>query len=225
MVKKKIIALSLCLAASAVCVMGAFAQITVSASYSVSVGGVVEAVNGNIVSREEAGGGGQHNSEKGSSLLGGGFNLFADYLLPIPIPLSLGLEAGFNFAGFWLSESYDEEAIYAIPLLLRAAYHFDLHPKLDLYVVGKIGYVIGIWTGEYRDIAEKVGGTVEHIGSIGFGFDAGVAYYFNSKIGMFMEMGFDKYTLKPEISGDTAYSATFEVPLTRVVTAGISFKK
>jgi hypothetical protein len=108
-------------------------------------------------------------------------------------------------------------------MLVRAAYHFDLMPKLDLYLVGKIGYVPGIWTGVAKDDLESGGVTVGAIGGFGFGFDAGVAYYFNSKFGLFGEGGFDAYLLRSKMT-DGNDSATLKAPFYRFLTIGISGK-
>ena len=154
--------------------------------------------------------------------IGVGGNLFVDYLLPIGIPLSLGGEVGVDSASFKYAGIYTDTVI-AIPLLLRAAYHFDLLPKLDLYVVGKIGYVIGIWEGETKDMVKSIGASVGDIGGIGFGFDVGAAYYFNSKLGAFAELGFDDYALESEITS-SGYNQTLKAPFNRFLTIGVSGK-
>jgi hypothetical protein len=170
--------------------------------------------------------------------IGIGGNVYADYLLPISIPLSLGLEVGVDSASTTASSvdrDYDDH-IMAIPLLARVAYHFDLMPKLDLYVVGKIGYAFGSWSGDSYDWANENDG-VDYRGykttvpsGFAFGFDIGVAYYFTSRIGAFIEAGFDRYSLNAEVSGeyydDDWTSEKFEVnlPFTRFLTFGASVK-
>ncbi|MDR0683652.1 MAG: outer membrane beta-barrel protein [Spirochaetaceae bacterium] len=193
---------------SAVCVTGAFAQVTVSGGFALS-----------SVKDIEVSGSGSQGVEAD---IGAGANLFVDYLLPIGIPLSLGGEVGVDSASFKYDENYTDTVI-AIPLLLRAAYHFDLLPKLDLYIVGKIGYVIGIWEGETKDAVKSLGASVGDIGGIGFGFDVGAAYYFNSKFGLFAEVGFDDYALESEITG-SGYNQTLKAPFNRFLTIGVSGK-
>jgi hypothetical protein len=115
----------------------------------------------------------------GNEDFGVGGNLSVDFLLPVSVPLSLGGEAGFA-----------TDFVYGalVPILLRAAYHFDIVPKLDLYLVGKAGIVMYIWgEGEGGDTL------IGDAGDIGYGLDLGVAYYFNSKLGVFAEVGFDYY--------------------------------
>jgi hypothetical protein len=226
MLKRKIFALALCMTVSALCVTGAWAQVTVSGGLALS------SVDDIKVKGDGAG------SYDIDSDTGVGGNLFVDWLIPTGIPLSLGFEAGVDGAKFTI-ENYYNETMTAIPLLLRAAYHFDILPKLDLYVVGKIGYVTGIWEGDYRDYVDKSGGTVDPIGGVGFGFDVGAAYYFNSKIGIFIEVGFDKYNLKTKLkTGSDEYydeysntyhsiegnNYTLEAPFNRFLTVGISGK-
>jgi hypothetical protein len=174
---------------SAVCVTGTFAQVTVSGGVALSTITGVE-VSGTTY---DVGG-----------TVGIGGNVFLDYLLPISVPLSLGAEIGVDVAKVEDS-GYSSEAS-AIPILLRAAYHFDLMPKLDLYVVGKIGYVIG-------NVAS------ESLGGLGFGADIGAAYYFNSKIGIFGEAGIDDYTLEKDIDGEK-----YKVLFLRFATIGVSGK-
>jgi hypothetical protein len=193
---------------------GAAAQITVSAGLALSSVSDVEisGYNANI-----------------DSSIGIGGNVYLDYLLPISIPLSLGFEAGFDGGGFTVNDfntTYDETML-AIPLLLRAAYHFDLFPKLDLYLVGKIGAAFGMWMGDYKDLMENNGVTIGAIGGLAFGFDAGVAYYFSPRLGIFGEVGFDDYMLKTKAKGEEygyTFNYTLKAPFNRFVTIGISTK-
>ncbi|MDR0718941.1 MAG: outer membrane beta-barrel protein [Treponema sp.] len=153
------------------------------------------------------------SAEVGSTSIDGdigfGGNIYADYLLPIGVPLSLGIEAGFDTAS--IEDGGTKVTGNAIPLLARVAYHFDLMANLDLYLVGKIGYVLGF--------AETGGESESGFGGIGFGFDVGVAYYFTPRIGVFAEAGFDRYNLEKDISG-----MTVKAPFSRFVTVGISTK-
>jgi opacity protein-like surface antigen len=153
--------------------------------------------------------------------IGMGGNIYLDYLLPIGVPLSLGAEVGYDTSRF----PYDggEDIAIAIPLLLRAAYHFDLMPRLDLYLVGKIGYVFGDVTGDSVDLAKENNIDIEVAGGLGFGIDAGVAFYFTPLVGIFAEAGFDqykgKYTVK-YMAGEESTNITFS----RFLTAGLSIK-
>jgi hypothetical protein len=212
MLKRKILALAALLPVSAVCVTGAWAQVTVSGGFALS-----------SVENIEMSYAGGTESPTIDSDMGLGGNLFVDYLLPLNFPMSLGFELGFDSASFKSGNGNYVDTMSAVPLLLRAAYHFDILPKLDLYVVGKIGYVIGIWEGDSKDQLASMGGTIEPGGGIGFGFDAGAAYYFNSKVGVFAEVGFDQYALETKVKILEA-SATLKVPFNRFLTAGISGK-
>jgi hypothetical protein len=145
--------------------------------------------------------------------IGLGGNVFVDYLLPIGVPLSLGFEIGYDTATLKQEiDGLDFEVIgYAIPLLLRAAYHFDLMANLDLYLVGKIGYALGGGDDGY----DKEDG----INGLGFGVDVGAAYYFNPRIGVFAEAGFERYGLEKEIE-----NITWKFPFSRFVIIGLSTK-
>ncbi|MDR2739903.1 MAG: porin family protein [Treponema sp.] len=170
---------------------GASAQVTISGGFALSsmeAKGNVWSIDGDI---------------------GFGGNIYVDYLLPIGVPLSLGVEAGFDTAS--IEEGADKVTGSAIPLLARVAYHFDFMANLDLYVVGKIGYVLGF--------AEARSGSEGGYNGIGFGFDVGAAYYFTPRFGAFAEAGFDRYNLEKDFGGEK-----IEVPFSRFVTVGVSTK-
>lgn len=176
---------------SAVCVTGAFAQITVSGGFALS-----------SMSAEAVG----YSVDGG---VGVGGNIYVDYLLPVGVPVSLGFEIGVDTAT--IEEGFYKVTGTAVPLLLRAAYHFDIASNLDLYVVGKIGYVLGS--------AESDGISESGYNGIGFGIDAGVAYYFTPLFGVFGEAGFDRYNLEKDVGG-----FKIKVPFSRFVTFGVSLK-
>jgi hypothetical protein len=153
--------------------------------------------------------------------MGIGGNLYVDYLLPINIPLSLGGEIGVDTST--IDDGFDKDGVLAVPILLRAAYHFDLFPKLDLYVVGKLGYAIGkITSGPLKEYVDSAGG-------FSFGIDVGVAYYFSSSFGVFAEAGLDDYMIETKITESIPYvgsfSYTVDTPFYRFATFGLSFKK
>jgi hypothetical protein len=116
-----------------------------------------------------------------------------------------------------------KDKVTAIPILVRAAYHFDVISNLDLYLVGKIGYAFGSWGGDLKDELEGHGETVGAIGGFGFGFDVGAAYYFTSNIGAFIEGGFDRYDMKIDIDVE-GYKINIEAPFSHFLTFGLSYK-
>jgi hypothetical protein len=175
---------------------GASAQVTVSGGFALS--SMEAKANGESIKGE----------------VGFGGNIYADYLLPISVPLSLGLEVGIDTAS--LDDNGYKITGTAIPFLLRVAYHFDLMANLDLYAVGKIGFVLG--SAEFQDGSSESG-----YNGVGFGFDVGAAYYFTPRFGAFAEAGFDRYNAQKEIDVDFA-KFTVEIPFTRFLTFGISTK-
>jgi opacity protein-like surface antigen len=208
MAKKRIFMVMVFALLSTVFAAGVFAQVTVSGGFALSSIDSIEIKN--------------YGSIDIDTEMGIGGNIYADYLLPVSIPLSLGAEIGIDSGKFSLKGQADDggdtnETMTVVPLLLRAAYHFDLMANLDLYVVGKIGYAIGFWSGDFYDNNAK--SYVDDIGGIAFGFDVGAAYYFTPTLGAFAEVGFDDYALKTKIQ-----SATLEAPFKRFVTFGISAK-
>jgi predicted porin len=190
MEKKSFLRAALFAALFTVLAVGVSAQVTISGGFALST-----------MSAEVG-------DESVSGDIGFGGNIYADYLLPISVPLSLGLEVGYDTAS--ISYTYGITG-YAIPILARAAYHFDFMANLDLYLVGKIGYVLG--GGEMDDESES------GFKGIGFGFDVGAAYYFVPRFGAFIEAGFDRYNIKKDID-----DITVKIPFTRFVTIGVSTK-
>jgi hypothetical protein len=187
----------------------ASAQVTVSGGFALSYMDAKES--------------GTSYSVKGDIGLGG--NIYMDYLLPIGIPLSLGGEAGIDSSSFTQNGAgYSfTDTVLAIPLLLRAAYHFDVHPKLDLYLVGKIGVAFGFWSGDNYNLLKSAGVSIDTPFGVGFGADVGIAYYFMPNFGLFAEGGFDAYSLKAELSGG-GVTSTLEAPFYRFLTVGVSLK-
>jgi hypothetical protein len=192
-------------------VAGTYAQVTISGGFALS----------NMTAK--ASGGGGTSSIEGD--VGLGANVYLDYMLPIGVPLSLGAEIGIDSSSLsWEGVSTGKDTVLAIPLLIRAGYHFDLFPKLDLYLVGKIGFAFGSWSGSTKDAIKADGGTMDDPSGFAFGIDIGAAYYFTSSIGVFGEVGFDDYALSTSLSGTYFSGITLDVPFNRFFTAGISAK-
>jgi hypothetical protein len=192
------------------------AGLTVSASAQITVSG------GFALSQLDASG----DKFDGAGLVtdtGFGGNVYVDYLLPISIPLSVGGEVGVDTATMKtnLTGSSWKDTLTVIPILARVAYHFDLLPKLDLYVVGKIGISIGLWTGDFIDAIEDLGVDIKTPPGFAFGFDVGAAYYFTTTIGAFVEAGFDRYDR--EVKFEPSLGSA-DVPFNRFFTVGISAK-
>jgi hypothetical protein len=185
---------------------GAYAQITIGGGFALS-------------NMEAETSGYSSLTYKGDA--GFGLHAYLDCLLPISIPLSLGAEIGFDGSSFY--ETGTKDTVTAIPFLIRAAYHFDLYPQLDLYLMGKLGYVFGSWDGDVKKAAKEMGAAVDDPGGVGFGFDLGAAWYFTEKVGAFAELGFDRYALSTKVSF-AGQNMTIDAPFNRIFTAGVSFK-
>jgi hypothetical protein len=200
---------------SSVFATGAFAQWTISGGLAVST---IEVITLKIAGEGQT----DPDIDAGAGI---GGNIYADYPLPISIPVSPGFEVGVDSASFGSAGGY-KDTVTTIPLLVRAAYHLDLLPRLDFYIVGKIGYALGFWEGDNKKAWERMVSITDK-GGIAFGFDIGAAYYFSPTIGAFAEVGFDRYLLEAEGSGTVEgynISATLESPFQRWITIGISFK-
>jgi hypothetical protein len=195
-------------------------QKTTGAYARVTIGGGLALSNMEVNMSE---GSNFYGSFEGGAGFGG--NVYLDYMFPIR--LSLGAEIGLHGSSFiseFPNRTTMEDTVAAIPLLLRVAYHFDLKPKLDLYLMGKIGYVPSIWEGDLKNSFEVHGDTADNPGGIGFGFDLGAAWYFTGKVGAFAELGFDRYVLSTEVFYSGVKPATVDMPFSRFLTAGICFK-
>jgi hypothetical protein len=215
MAKKRVFLVMALAVFSTVFAAGVFAQVTISGGLALS------AVDAKIKSTI---------SPRIDTKIGFGGNIYADYLLPVGVPVSLGFEIGVHAAKFIVNESplsgkKAEETITAVPLLLRAAWHFDLADSLDFYLVGKIGGAFGAWKGDLYDDLGSSGIAVDDIGGFALGIDIGAVYYFTPRFGASAEAGFDRYSLKTKIKAPFgAYSATLEAPFSRFLTFGVSVK-
>jgi hypothetical protein len=185
---------------------GVFAQITIGGGFSISSGDVK--ISGDLDATLEGKGG-----------FGG--NFYLDYLLPISFPLSVGVEIGIE--GKSVYDSGNKDTFTAGPILARVGYHFAPIPNLDLYVLGKIGFVFGNWSGDYYDYIDDLGADIDDPNGFAFGFDVGAAYYFTPHVGAFAEIGFDDYALKTEASLGS-YSVTGEAPFYKFLTVGVAYK-
>jgi hypothetical protein len=199
MEKKRLLKAALFIGLFLAAAVGASAQVTISGGFAMS-----------ILELED------YESDDGGVSLGA--NLYADYLLPIGIPLSLGLEIGYDTA--MLTDDLDTGDQlsfegYVIPLLARVAYHFDLMAKLDLYLVGKIGFVFGTAVFDYNGWTTSIETTEEGVDGFGFGIDLGAAFYFTPRIGIFAEAGYDRYNGEKD---------DFTMGFIRFYTVGISTK-
>jgi hypothetical protein len=132
-----------------------------------------------------------------------GVDVSGDYRLPMKLPLSVGAEVAL------LNSS--EGKVGAFAILVRAAYHFNKNPKLDIYPLFKIGYDFGF--GDMADLAE------DGLKGAAFGLKLGVAYYFTSKLGAFAEAGIESYSL---IKNSGANKPNLEV--NHGFTIGVSYK-
>jgi hypothetical protein len=97
-----------------------------------------------------------------------------------------------------------------VPILLRVAYHFDLFPKLDLYLVGKIGGAIGTITSG-PDVT-----SFDSAKGFAFGIDIGTACRLTPVFGLFGETGFDSYMIESKFTYSNSY--TVDTPFYRFLT-------
>ncbi|GHV79301.1 hypothetical protein AGMMS49944_10920 [Spirochaetia bacterium] len=119
-----------------------------------------------------------------------------------------------------------KDTITTVPILARVAYHFAPIPKLDLYLLGKIGVAFGKWSGDYYDYAKANGASIDDPLGVAFGFDLGAAYYFTPHFGAFAELGFDDYALETEasITVSSSFTQTAKAPIVKFLTIGVAYK-
>ena len=109
-----------------------------------------------------------------------------DFKLPIELPITVGATAGISTWG-WHSGS-DNYTYTNIAFGGRGMYHFnfavlsdsDFIKKLDVYSGVTLGYVIQTTNIDY----------VNGVSFFLWGFTAGARYFFNEKIGMYLETGY-----------------------------------
>jgi hypothetical protein len=219
MTNKKVFMVMTLALLSTVFAAGVFAQFTVAGGIALS------SVKADVTGLQKLG---MENPDIDPEI-GFGGNIYADYRLPVSVPVSLGFEigvAGTKYTTAAFGQNF-KDTITAVPLLIRVAYHFNMKPELDLYVVGKIGYATGSWKGDFRNYAKSTGASIDDIGGFAIGFDVGAAYYFRPRVGAFAELGFTHYGLETEASismGGQNLSITLEVPFSHFLTMGLSVK-
>ena len=116
-----------------------------------------------------------------------GFSVPVDFALPIPVGLMVGLEPGFIFTtGNILGYRWSPNLI---PIFTRVSWHPNFEVRgLDPYVVLKLGYSIAFGG---RDRLYNYSG--KYVGGFSYGGNVGVRYFFNNAIGIYGELGYDRY--------------------------------
>ena len=111
-----------------------------------------------------------------------GMTVSADYALPIPFALAIGLEFGFASTVDEFSDGV------VLPILFRVSWHPNFEVRgLDPYIITKVGYSIG--ASKYVD------------GGFSWGGGVGCRYFFNDVVGIFGDLGYDRYGV-----GSSSYS-------------------
>jgi hypothetical protein len=141
-----------------------------------------------------------------------GASIIVDYALPINFALTVGGESGFYGAKINIPFD-DSSALLEIPIIARVAWHPNWEVKnLDTYVLVKLGFGLGIITGDAGDHLNNPVGFI-------YGTNLGVRYFFTPKIGAFGELGYEGNYLKTRDSGWTYYFYA-----TKFLTLGVTFK-
>jgi len=135
-----------------------------------------------------------------------GVTAAVDYALPIP--LMVGGEAGFAV----ITEDW---APTSIPILARVSWHPNFEVKnLDTYVRLKMGYNIAVG-GKFFDWG----------GGFSGGGQVGVRYFFSKSLGVFGELGYDRYGLKIKFDAPSGWFRTsYSAYAYTWFHAGVTFK-
>ncbi|GHU48093.1 hypothetical protein FACS1894200_04530 [Spirochaetia bacterium] len=178
---------------------GIYAQVTINGGFALSM--VSPSVSGASI-------------DSGTGI---GGNISFDYRLPSSPSLSLGGEIGIHdsplFSATVNGNRSSDVSVLAIPMLFRAAYHFDLPiPQLDFYLVGKIGWAFGFVSYTSYTSSDI---SIDDPDGFAFGIDVGAAYYFTPSLGVFGELGFDDYMLSADVG---------DAPFYHFLTLGLSLK-
>ena len=152
------------------------------------------------------------------------FTAAFDYALPINFGLTVGGEVGFamtTYSGWGYGYTYKP---FAIPIMAKVAWHPNFEVKgLDPYVTLKMGFAIGILG------CTKKYGSYEAKAASGFamGWDVGCRYFFNNSIGVFGELGFDRYWVgikeRTSYAGYDSGWVKWRWPMTTFFRAGVTF--
>jgi len=119
-----------------------------------------------------------------------GLTVPVDYCLPIPFALAVGLEFGFASTAKEFSDGV------LLPVLVRVSWHPNFEVRgLDPYVITKIGFSIG--ASKYMK------------GGFSYGGGVGCRYFFNDFIGIFGDLGYDRYGVGGDYWYDAWYYYTF----------------
>lgn len=123
-------------------------------------------------------------------------NVSVDYALPIGLPLIIGFETGYLWSNTTIKHSYDEyDGVYLsyVPFVLHLAWHPNLQVKgIDAYIVGKAGFGLAFWSGNNTISSNGLFEMKNGYGHI-LGIDIGCRYFFNERIGLYLEAGYDRY--------------------------------
>jgi len=128
--------------------------------------------------------------------------------LPTPVALTAGAEVGVAL----LVGTYADD-IMCIPIFAKIAWHpnLELVDNLDLYLTLKLGYNINL----SGDTASTYYYEYKYGGGFSYGGNVGVRYFFSPSIGVFGELGYDRYAIsyeqKAKISGYTSYSYKYYI--------------
>jgi hypothetical protein len=146
-----------------------------------------------------------------------------DYALPIDFPLTLGGEIGFSGSKLksWGGEDFNSSFL-GIPILARVAWHPNWEIKnLDTYLLAKLGFDIGFWTGDM----EK-NGSIKNPHGFVYGFNVGLRYFFTPAIGAYVEGGYEYHFLryKDDDWGGIGLSGTWPAFGAKFITLGATFK-
>ncbi|MFP3090474.1 hypothetical protein LQZ21_09130 [Treponema sp. TIM-1] len=156
------------------------------------------------------------DSTSSSVLLGG--TLAVDYALPINFALTVGGEIGYSGSKLDAWDSDVDISLGEIPIIVRAAWHPNWEVKnLDTYLLVKVGYGIGLWTGD--DIPDGV--KIPH--GIIAGFNIGVRYFFVPAFGAFVETGYEYHMLRFK-EEDSSITYTYTSIGSKFVTLGVTFR-
>ena len=119
--------------------------------------------------------------DNGSVFLSGLISI--DWLPNKNIGLSYGLETGL------LGGSKQDNIIFGVPIILRIGWYpnFLSFEKIDIFLLGKIGWAFGIW-GKNADEGSSPNGIV-------CGFNIGGRYKLTRNIGFYAEIGYDYFGL------------------------------
>jgi hypothetical protein len=121
--------------------------------------------------------------------------LSMDFVLPIPVPVSVGAMAGLR-TWTYHRPYIDDYTVLDIPFGIRGMYHFNFAALTDSNFVSNLDVYAGLtlgWVTVFDNDKKNFGLTRPSY--FLWGVNAGARYFFNDLIGLYLELGYSDFEI------------------------------